>query len=55
MRGGEGPYDITASRGCPCSVEDKLLLKPKESLSFLYHHDRIIFHQYCYLFESSYN
>jgi hypothetical protein len=37
--GGEGPYEIPPSRGWPCSVEDKLFFKPKESHSFLYHHD----------------
>ena len=44
LRGGEGPYELPPSCGWPCSVEDKLFLKPREALSFLYHHDLIIFH-----------
>jgi hypothetical protein len=34
--GGEGPYDLPPSRGCPCLVENKLLAKPREVHSFIF-------------------
>jgi hypothetical protein len=35
---GEGPYELPPSHGWPCSVENILFLKPRESHLGLYHH-----------------